>query len=82
MVLKNNGTKYLDGIKAAMDWMVKNNPLEEGDEEAEQCLVENWRYCYEYRLESIKSKNGDVDEIMEMWPVLKNSNGDNFVSDF
>lgn len=82
-ISKNNKKqKNLDEIKAAMEWMEKNNPVDEGDDEAEQSLGENWRYCFKYRMESIKSKNGDVDEVMKMWPVLQCEYGVGFVSEF
>lgn len=63
-----------------MEWMIKNNPIEESDEDAEECLSENWRYCFKYRATTIDTHSGDVPEIMNLWPALKNNYGFSLVS--
>lgn len=56
----------VEETKKAMIWMQKNNPIDEEDEGAEECLAENWRYCFPHRTKMIQAHNGDVDEIVRV----------------
>lgn len=65
-------------IKKAIEWMKSHNHIDEEDEnnaDLEECLLENWDYCFEYRSNMIKEATGNMDEILSEWPALNNEYG-------
>lgn len=69
-----------DETKKAMEWMLTHNPFDEDEEDAEECLAENWRYCFEYRVRTIDKSKRNVEEIVNMWPMFKNDYGFSLVA--
>lgn len=63
--------------------MKSNNPIDEENDDVadlQECLLENWNFCFQYRSNMIKKANGNIDEILSEWPPLQNAYGFNFVS--
>lgn len=59
--------------------MEQHNPISDDDEDADECLLENWIYCFDYRRKMIK-ENKSTNAVLAAWPALNNSYGFSLVA--